>query len=247
MFGIGGGVVIVPVLAIGLGYRFQMATGTSLTALLFPTNFYAIKKYRKKYTFSLRTPAFIAMGIFIGNAFGAFVANYAAWVWLLYLLFALYQIVCGVKYIRPIHTYRRLRHLPIKDSVESYTGNIVPVPALIAIGLLAGLLSGLFGIGGGIIITTVLISFYGINPQIAIAISLCAMFLPVGLGGAFVYWTNGNVEILGAILIAVGIEIGSSISSNIALKINGDLMKQVFGVFLLILGGYYIYKTLLLL
>jgi len=99
----------------------------------------------------------------------------------------------------------------------------------------------MFGIGGGLIITTVLISFYKVDPKQAVAISLGAMFLPTAIMGTVVYYNNGYINIIAAICIAIGIELGSNFSSRIALKLNAELFKQIFGFFLILLGLYFIF------
>lgn len=242
MFGIGGGIVILPVLIFLFHWDFHSATGTSLATLLLPTGFTALNNYRKSELLYIKGSAFIALGMFFGSALGATLSLYiikdGA---LLKSLFGLYMIIVGVKYLRPVHVIKQLFSLENKPNplIEFRIVASVPFAYYIVIGLFAGLLAGLFGIGGGLIITVSLIEIFGINPKQAVAMSLAAMFLPVGLVGVFLYNDSGNVHILAAILIAVGIEIGSAVSSRLSIKLSNSILKQFFGFFLILCGIYF--------
>ena len=109
---------------------------------------------------------------------------------------------------------------------------------LIAIGLGAGLLSGFFGIGGGIIIVPALIYIAEFTPLKATGTSLAVLLPPVGLAAVYTYYRNGNVDIRAAILIAVFLFIGAWVSSLLANKVNPFAMKVSFGVFMIAMGAY---------
>ena len=84
------------------------------------------------------------------------------------------------------------------------------VLVLLAVGLAAGVLSGMFGIGGGVIIVPALIFLMKMKPLEAIATSLAALIPPVGLLGAYEYYRNGNIRIGSAALVAAGLFAGAS-------------------------------------
>ena len=71
IFGIGGGVVIVPGLVVLLGYGLKTATGTSLLALLLPVGALAVRKYSLAGHVNVRAGLLVAAGIFVGALFGA--------------------------------------------------------------------------------------------------------------------------------------------------------------------------------
>src|SRR5256714_10345217 len=75
----------------------------------------------------------------------------------------------------------------------------------IAIGLIAGVLAGLFGIGGGIVIAPALILLARFAPQMATGTSLGALLLPVGALGAWEYYRRGGLNNFSAPLIALGV------------------------------------------
>ena len=106
----------------------------------------------------------------------------------------------------------------------------------LAIGLCAGLLSGLFGIGGGIIIVPALMQAARMQPAIATGTSLGALLLPVGALGAWQYYKNGHLDVRAALLIALGIFIGAYIGAITMQQMNPMMAKRVFAIFLLVLS-----------
>src|SRR4026209_17090 len=89
------------------------------------------------------------------------------------------------------------------------TGDVALSLIFLLIGLGAGVLSGLFGIGGGVVIVPALIFIARIQPQTATGTSLAALLLPVGALGAWEYYKTGNLNPLAWLLIAVGLFIGA--------------------------------------
>lgn len=102
----------------------------------------------------------------------------------------------------------------------------------LAIGLAAGLLSGLFGIGGGIIIVPALLALARMQPQTATGTSLAALLLPVGALGAWQYWQKGHVDGRAALLIAVGLFAGAFFGARFGLSLPGPVVQRAFAVFL---------------
>jgi uncharacterized membrane protein YfcA len=107
----------------------------------------------------------------------------------------------------------------------------------IAIGLAAGILAGLFGIGGGIIIVPSLLFFARMTPQAATGTSLAALLLPVGALGAWRYYHDGFLDIRAALWIALGIFLGAWLGANLALKLPPRDLQRAFAVFLLFVAG----------
>ena len=102
----------------------------------------------------------------------------------------------------------------------------------LAIGLAAGLLSGLFGIGGGILIVPALLFVGRMSPLTATGTSLGALLLPVGALGAWQYYKNGHVEVRASLLIALGLLVGAYFGARIALGLDPATAKRAFAVFL---------------
>ncbi len=107
---------------------------------------------------------------------------------------------------------------------------------LIVIGLMAGVLGGIFGIGGAIIMIPAMVYFLGVDQHTAQGTSLAVMLPPIGLFAAYNYYKAGQVNIWYAIIIAVSFMIGGYFGSKIALNLPEHVMKKVFGFFPIIMA-----------
>ncbi len=111
------------------------------------------------------------------------------------------------------------------------------------IGGLAGISSGLFGVGGGLIIVPALVYFAGFSQHRATGTSLAILLLPVGLGAVIEYHRNGNVDIRAAAFAAVALFFGAWLSGRFAQRINPATLKMAFGFFAMIMGAYMVLTT----
>jgi uncharacterized membrane protein YfcA len=102
----------------------------------------------------------------------------------------------------------------------------------LVIGLVAGVLSGLFGIGGGVVIVPALIMVAHMKPETATGTSLAALLLPVGALGAWHYYRYGFVEIAPAAWIAAGLVLGAWLGAHLALRLSAPDLQRVFAIFL---------------
>ena len=109
--------------------------------------------------------------------------------------------------------------------------------ALFALGLAAGVASGMFGIGGGIILVPALLLVFGTREVEAMATSLAALVPPVGLLGAYEHYRAGNVNVPYAAMIAAGMFFGAWVGAKIGLGIAPALLQRMYGVFLLVIGA----------
>ena len=114
---------------------------------------------------------------------------------------------------------------------------------LFCIGIFAGILSGMFGVGGGVVIVPALISVYSyINPQnnfavqTAIAASLFTIIF-TSSSSTYKQAKNGNVIHLAALLIGVTSAVSVFMLSKIALNLPGETLKKIFSIVLLIVGA----------
>ena len=107
----------------------------------------------------------------------------------------------------------------------------------VAIGFGAGVLSGLFGIGGGVVIVPALILLARFVPVVATGTSLAALLLPVGALGAWEYYKKGHLELPAALLIALGIFFGAWIGARLAQQLSPVQLKRAFAVFLVLVAG----------
>jgi uncharacterized protein len=103
----------------------------------------------------------------------------------------------------------------------------------LAIGLGAGVLSGLFGIGGGIVIVPALMLITKLPPATATGTSLGALLLPVGALGAWTYWRAGHLQVRASLWIALGIFLGAYGGAVLAQQLPAAVLKRLFAVFLI--------------
>ncbi|HEX7242017.1 MAG TPA: sulfite exporter TauE/SafE family protein [Longimicrobiaceae bacterium] len=108
---------------------------------------------------------------------------------------------------------------------------------LLAIGVGAGVLSGLFGIGGGVVIVPALILIAGMKPIMATGTSLGALLLPVGILGVWEYHRNGNVDLRASLLLALGLAAGAWFGARIAQGLEPVMLKRLFAAFLVVVAA----------
>jgi uncharacterized membrane protein YfcA len=104
------------------------------------------------------------------------------------------------------------------------------------LGLVAGILSGLIGIGGGIIIIPALVLLFGFSQHQAQGTTLALMVPPIGILAALTYYKQGYVNLKVALLIALGFFLGGLIGAKLACSLSTAVLKKLFGVALLLVG-----------
>ncbi len=107
----------------------------------------------------------------------------------------------------------------------------------VAIGLGAGVLAGMFGIGGGIVIVPALILLAKFPPHMATGTSLAIFLLPVGMLGAYAYYKEGNVRVVPALLLALGVFLGSYFGARIAQQLSPLVLKRAFSLLLVVVAA----------
>jgi uncharacterized membrane protein YfcA len=108
---------------------------------------------------------------------------------------------------------------------------------LLAVGLVAGVLAGMFGIGGGLVIVPALLYLLKMGEHEAIGTSLAALVPPVGLLGAIQYYRAGYVNLRYAGLIAAGLFVGAYFGAKIMMPLSPVLIRRLYAVFLLIVAA----------
>jgi uncharacterized membrane protein YfcA len=103
----------------------------------------------------------------------------------------------------------------------------------ILLGVVAGIFSGLIGIGGGIIIVPMLVLLFGLSQHTAQGTTLALMVPPIGLLAALAYYKQGFVDLKIAAFICVGFFIGGLFGAKFALGIPETILKKIFGIVLL--------------
>lgn len=240
LFGIGGGIIIVPALILLAGFPLVRATGTSLAAILLPVGILGVLAYCRAKVIDLRASAYIAAGLLVSVVVGAWLANTLP-VDLMRRLFALFCLYVGWNFIDPVRRFRERRGGGAAAGAEPET-NPRPSPfALLGTGLVAGVAAGMFGIGGGNIIVPILTLVLHYPPKRAIATSLGAILFPFGLPGVLYYHNAGNLDLGAAAWIALGLFLGTVVGAKITIKLPSRTVKLLYGVFLLFVAARFFF------
>jgi len=115
---------------------------------------------------------------------------------------------------------------------------------LIAIGAASGLASGLFGIGGGVLIVPGLIYLAGFTQHRATGTSLAVLLPPIGLAATIEYYRNGNVDLRAALIIAALMFVGGWLGAAMAQRVSGPYLRLAFGLFVVALGVSLVFGAL---
>ena len=107
---------------------------------------------------------------------------------------------------------------------------------LLLVGIAAGTLSGMVGIGGGIIIVPALIYFLGFSQKMAQGTSLGILLLPIGLLGVLQFYKQGYIDIRVVMIISLAFFFGSYFGSRIALSLPQETVKKIFAVLMILIA-----------
>jgi len=245
MFGIGGGAIIVPALMLLLEYSQVKANGTSLAALLLPVAIFACIQYYRQGKLILRVAFIVALGLAAGAYFGANIAldldpttlKRAFGAFLLYMAW---------RYAMPRQWWVEWRGeqpaVVTKDEELPYNLYTPQMTLfLLLTGFIAGILSGMFGIGGGIIIISVLTGLLGFDQKLANGTSLGALLLPVGLPAVYEYHQQGQLNLAASIPLAAMLALFSILGARFALGLPAAKVKRYYGIFLLFIGFRFLF------
>src|SRR5262245_51637182 len=106
----------------------------------------------------------------------------------------------------------------------------------LGLGLIAGVLSGLVGIGGGIIIVPALVYFFGMDQKTAQGTSLAVLLPPTGLLAFLEYYRAGHVDITAGVGIIVGLLLGGLFGGEFAQQLPHETLRKIFAVLLVIVA-----------
>lgn len=240
LFGIGGGIIMVPSLIAFFGMDMLNANATSLAAMLLPVGILGVIAFYKAGYINVRNALWISVGLLSGSFFGAELAV-SVDVKVLSKLYAAFLLYVAIGYL----DIPRLLGWKKKPKIESpVSGENIHYSfwLFICLGLFAGVIAGLFGKGGGLVIVPMLIKFFRYDTKAASATSLAALQLPVGLPSVIVYAQAGYLNWLYAGLMALGIVFGVFFGTKLAIKLPATTFKKVYAFFLLGVAFYMVYK-----
>ncbi len=113
----------------------------------------------------------------------------------------------------------------------------------VLLGVVTGVLSGFFGVGGGVLLVPALVYFYEMTQHQAQGTSLAVLLLPIGLPGVVAYWRAGNVNVSVAMYVVIGFLVGILASSSVANQIPADTLRRGFGILLFLVSLKMVFFT----
>ena len=226
ILGIGGGLIMIPLMVEILKLTQHKAHGTSLLALVF-TGIGGAITYALNGAIDIKAAALLALTAVFTTPLGARYCNVLTEK-KLKKYFGVFLIVCAVLlFLKPYLT-------GFIGTVPCYEKIII----LLTTGAFTGFLSGMMGVGGGTIMVPIMVILVDFSQHVAQGTSLLVM-VPTGAVGAFTHWKMGNVEkgILWGLI--PGIIIGTYLGGNIANIIPNDTLRLVFALVIIFIGLRY--------
>jgi len=106
----------------------------------------------------------------------------------------------------------------------------------IILGLIAGIFSGVVGLGGGVIIVPALVFIFGLSQQQAQGTTLALMVPPIGILAAYTYYQHGFVDLKIAALVCVGFVLGGWLGAKVAVQLPKETLQKIFALFLFLIS-----------
>lgn len=107
---------------------------------------------------------------------------------------------------------------------------------IIVLGLVAGVFSGVIGLGGGVIIVPALVFIFGLSQQQAQGTTLALMVPPIGILAAYTYYQHGYVDLKIAGLVCIGFIFGGWIGAKLAVQLPREVLQKIFAIVLLVMA-----------
>ena len=223
LFGVGGGIVIVPALVLLAGYNQRLAAGTSLAAIV-PTATVGVISYATSGAVLWLPALVLAAAAVVGAQIGTSLAprvpqRLLPWGFVVFLVAVIVSLFLVI---------------PSRDGVFEIT--VVSGIGLVVLGMITGTLSGLLGVGGGIIVVPMLVLLFGVSDLAAKGTSLL-MMIPTALSGTVGNLRNKNVDIVAALLIGGAACTTTALGAWLSKSIDPMTGNIVFAVFLLAVGA----------
>jgi uncharacterized membrane protein YfcA len=122
--------------------------------------------------------------------------------------------------------------------------NSLSIVFLLVIGLAAGIASGLFGIGGGVLIVPGLVFLLGFSQHAATGTSLAILLPPVGIAAVLEYYRHGSVDLRAAFICAAALLVGAWLGAVLANHLKDEYLRLAFGIFVVGIGVYVIFGAM---
>ena len=219
LFGVGGGILIVPALVLLLGFTQRLAHGTSLAAVL-PIAIASLTSYAIEDKVDWKVGALLAVGAVAGAVIGTHILHRLPHD-MLAIIFAVLLVATAVR-------------LLFDHSDAGGRGDLHPLTiiSLVIVGLITGVLAGLLGVGGGIFVVPAMVVGYGIPAAVAKGTSL-AMIVPTSIVGTWRNRANHNVDLRVAVVLGLAGVVSAFIGGKISVGMSERTSNILFALLLL--------------
>ncbi|MBG6237236.1 putative membrane protein YfcA [Mycetocola sp. CAN_C7] len=217
LFGVGGGVLIVPALTLLLAFDQRTAAGTSLAAIV-PVGIVGVLSYALNGSVDWIAAGLLALAAIVGAQIGSHLLNrlplqVLRWGFIGFLVVVIVSLFLVT---------------PTRDAVIDLT--VWSVLGLLALGLVVGILSGLLGIGGGVVVVPMLIVLFGASDLVARGTSLL-MIIPTAISGTIGNVIRRNVDLPAAAVIGVTACTTTALGALAAVAIDPAVANLLFAIF----------------
>lgn len=223
MFGVGGGVLMVPAMVIWLGLGQRRASGTSLAAIV-PIAILGVAGFALQDQIDYPAAALLVVGSVVGAPLGARLIHVIP-VNRLRLGFALILLATAARLLFELPE-------PVLDGAISVADGV----AVVAVGFASGLLAGLFGVGGGILMVPAQMLILGIDPATAKGTSLLVI-IPTAVSGTLQNLRNDNADMRLAYILGGAGVVTSFAGSFVATRMSTTVASALFALLLVISAG----------
>ncbi|WP_158865930.1 sulfite exporter TauE/SafE family protein [Leifsonia sp. AG29] len=230
LFAIGGGIVMIPLLTMFARLNQRVAAATSLAAIV-PTSIVGSVTYLIAGEVDLLAGLLVSVGAVVGALAGTALLKRIPLTWLRWLFIVFILLVAA-----------RLFFLTPQRGHEVAFTPAIGVGYVI-LGVVMGVLSGLFGIGGGIIAVPALINVFGVSDLIAKGTSLIVM-IPTSVVGTISNWRAKNVDIPTGLALGVAATVASIPGAALALALPPQLSSTLFGLLLIGVAAQLTWKAI---
>lgn len=219
MFGVGGGILVVPALVVLMRFDQRLANGTSLGAVL-PISISSLMTYWSHDNVDWNLAVWLAIGALGGAVLGTRLLHVIHHTTLGYLF-------CGILAVTAIRLFFPV-HADGRATITWITALL-----LVLVGLTTGTLAGLLGIGGGVVLVPVLVVLFGELPVIAKGTSV-AVIIPTSIMGTWRNWLARNVDIKVAAIVGLTGVLSAVFGGTIADRMDQDLSNILFASLIVI-------------
>ncbi len=253
IIGFGGGIFMIPILVIGFNVPINIVVGSVILALLPGSLISSYFNYKRK-KIDYRAGITLEIPTILGTILGAYLTSVLA-LNVLEIVFAFFVSLVGLSVFKKtnqdkeqddrLEIFKKLNKF--NPAITRKIGNIQYRMSYLLtgiFGLLAGIVSGLFGIGGGFLKTPIMVNVFNIPPSVAAATALF-MIVFTSLTGSISHFYLGNLDFFYSIPIIIGFILGAFLGNQLNLKFSERTLKKLIG-FGLFTAGFSILLNIIL-